>query len=155
MPYLQQSQLDVSPLFIWGQRTDRLTATLPQTTNAPIFTVAGGKVCINLLVGEVTTIIQAQANLTKLIAVPTTGSNVDLCGTVDISALEVGGKLVPAGVLATALGKTLAGAAVTTLNPMVVAIGTINLSCAASSTGSVKWSAFWIPQDDGATLLAA
>ena len=85
MPTTQPAQNDISPLFIWGTRVDRATATLPQTTNAPIFTIAGGRVTVYLLVGEVTTIIQAQANATKLTAVPTAGSAVDLCATVDIN----------------------------------------------------------------------
>jgi hypothetical protein len=36
-----------------------------------------------------------------------------------------------------------------------LAIGTLNLSCAASSTGSIKWSVWYVPVDDGATMTAA
>ena len=65
----------------------------------------GGRVIVNMLLGEVTTVIQTQANNTKLIAHPTSGSDVDLCAVSDIAALEVGGLLVPAlNSFATALG---------------------------------------------------
>lgn len=149
-----QSQRDAAAIFRLGARVDRATAALPQTTNAPIFTISGGRVCIALIVGEVTTIVQVQANNTKLTAVPTAGSNVDLCAVVDISGLEVGGKLVPVGVLATALGKTLAGAAAGPSAPLIVSVGTINLSCAASNTGAAKWSLWYVPVDDGALVVA-
>jgi hypothetical protein len=152
---LNQSQIDAFKSILLGVQVDRATATLPQTTNAAIFNIVGGRVRVNLLIGEVTTIIQAQANATKLIGTPTTGSAVDICATADINALEVGGKLVPVGVLATALGKTNAGAAAGTTTPIILAIGTLNLSCAASSTGSIKWSVWYVPVDDGATMTAA
>jgi hypothetical protein len=38
---------------------------------------------------------------------------------------------------------------------MVVAAGTIDLDCAASNTGSVKWSIWYVPLDDGAYVEAA
>src|SRR5438552_335480 len=104
---LVQSQIDVLSLWQWGNRIDRATAALPQTTNAPIFTITVGRVFLRMLIGEVTTVIQAQANNTKLTSVPSAGSSLDICAVVDINALEVGGKLVPTGTLATALGKTV------------------------------------------------
>lgn len=151
---LVQSQIDVLSLWQWGVRIDRSTAVLPQTATAPIFTIAAGRVLVRMLIGEVTTIIQAQANNTKLTGVPTAGTSLDICAVADINALEVGGKLVPTGTLATALGKTVAGAALTMAQPLVLAIGTLNLNCAASSTGAIKWSIWYSPLDDGAVVTA-
>jgi hypothetical protein len=150
-----QSQRDAAAMFRLGARVDRATATLPQTTNSAIFTISGGRIFASLIIGEVTVAIQAQANATKLIGVPSAGSNVDLCATADINGLEVGGKLVPVGVLATALGKTNAGGAAGPSAGLIVPVGTINLSCAASNTGSIKWSIFYVPIDDGALVVAA
>jgi len=156
MAVLNQSQIDAFKAIRLGVQVDRATAVLPQTANAPIFTVVGGRVILNLIIGEVTTLIGAVANATKLTAVPTAGTSVDLCATADINALEVGGKLVVNGVLATAISKTLAGAAPAGSTPVVVAVGTINLNCAGNSgTGSIKWSVFYVPLDDGATITAA
>lgn len=152
-----QSQIDAFKAFHLGIQVDRATALPPQATNAPIFNIVGGRVCVNLILGEVTTIIGAVANATKLIATPTAGTAVDICATADINALEVGGKLVPAaGVFATALSKTLAGAAPAAGTRVVLAVGTLNLGCVGSSvTGAIKWSVWYVPVDDGATMTAA
>lgn len=73
-----------------GLKVDRETAPLPQSTAEAIFTIAGGRVAINQIIGEVTTVIETQANNTKLIANPTTGTSVDICTALDITADEVG-----------------------------------------------------------------
>lgn len=147
---------------IFGVKVSRATAVLPQSVAAPIFTVAGGRVLITGLVGEVTTIIQAQADATKVTANPTVGSDVDLCATVDITGLEVGGKLalqpdLDATPFSVALAKQLAGAIPFGLaqRAILVAAGTIDLSCAASNTGSVKWDLTYVPLDVGAAVTAA
>lgn len=138
----------------WGFRVDRATATLPQSTTGHIFTVSGGRVIVNLILGEVTTIIQAQATTLKLTATPTTGTAVDMCATSDLTGLEVGGKLALPAAAASVLTKTNTGAIVAGNAAFVVAIGTIDLITVASSTGSIKWSCFWTPFDDGALLVA-
>jgi hypothetical protein len=138
-----------------GLATERATANLPQTTTLPIFRILGGRVSAFLILGEVTTVIQAQANNTKLTAVPTVGSAVDICAVVDINALEVGGKLFAANVAAAALQKTNTGAAFGAYGFTTLAVGTLNLNCAASSTGQVKWTLFWVPMDSGAAVEAA
>jgi len=155
MPSLNQSQIDVLLTDIWGARLDRATATLPQSTAAAIFTISGGRVIVNLLIGQVTTVIQTQANNTKLKVVPTVGSTVDLCAVLDITALEVGAKLVLNGTAATALVKANAGAIIATTTAVICDPGTIQLDCAASNTGSIKWSILWHPLDDGALIVTA
>lgn len=152
---LNQSQTESLTQFHFGIRVDRVTATLPQSVAGAIFTVSGGRVIVNMILGEVTTIIQAQTNNTKVKSVPTAGSTVDLCAVKDITALEVGGKLVVNGVAATALTQANAGAIIAETVPVVVAAGSIQLDCAASNTGSIKWSIFYVPFDDGAFIIAA
>lgn len=136
----------------YGIRVDRVTGTLPQTGASAVFTVAGGRVIVTQIVGEVTTIIQTQANATKLKAVATTGGTTDMGTTVDISALAVGAYLSPGANPAAAHTK---GTAVGQMGRQVVAPGSISLDCAASNTGSVKWTLFYIPLDDGASVQAA
>lgn len=139
----------------FGFRVDRATAALPASVAADIFLVTTGRVALLAVVGQVTTIIQAQANNTKLIAHPTTGSDVDICATADITGLEVGGKLGITGTFATALQKALAGAIVLPTNPVVLDPGSLRLSCSATNTGSVKWTVWYLPLDDGASMAAA
>lgn len=150
-----QSQRDAAAMFRLGARVDRVTATLPQTAAAAIFTISGGRVLITQILGEVTTVIQTQLNNTKVKSVPTTGSTVDLCAVKDITALEVGGKLVVPGVAATALTQANAGAIIAQTTPVICAIGAIHLDCSASSSGSCKWSVWYVPVDDGALIVAA
>lgn len=138
-----------------GTRVDRATAALPASTTQTLFTVAGGQVLITNVVGEVTTVIQTQANNTKLVSTPTTGTAVDMCAVLDITADEVGCLYSITGVPATALYGPNAGLAQVMTNPQVVPIGTIKLSCAATNTGSIKWSIWYMPLTTGATLVAS
>lgn len=139
----------------FGIPVERATAALPQTTQSALFTVTGGRVAIMGIIGEVTTVIQTQANNTKIVANPTTGTDVDLCAVLSITADEVGTLYGITGVFSDAMVGANAGAAVMCARPVVVAAGTIDLNCAASNTGSVKWALFYIPIDDGAYVTAA
>jgi len=136
----------------FGVRVDKATAALPQTTTGTLFTVSGGRIILTSIVGEVTTIIQTQANATKLIATPTTGTAVDMCATLDITADEVGCLYGITGLQTDALIGLNAGLTRLPSQLQVIPIGTIKLSCAASNTGSVKWSMTYIPLDVGASV---
>jgi len=48
-----------------------------------------------------------------------------------------------------------AGHTVWPASPIVVNAGTIDLDCAASNTGSVAWSIWYLPLEDGAYIEAA
>jgi hypothetical protein len=140
---------------LFGTKVDRATATLPQTTQSALFTISGGRVLMTGIVGEVTTVIQTQANNTKLVANPTTGTDVDLCAVLSITAKEAGTLFGITGLFSDALVGANAGATVWPRNPVVLPIGTLDLSCAASNTGSVKWSLFYVPLDNGASVAVA
>lgn len=139
---------------VQGIRVDRATDTLPQTAAEALFNIDGGRVLLMGIVGEVTTVIQTQANNTKLQANPDTGTTVDICAVLDITADEVGCLYGITGVFADAMVGANAGATVWPTRPVVLAPGTLDLSCAASNTGSVKWSLIYIPLDTGAEVTA-
>jgi len=134
--------------------TTRASATLPATTATPLFTVTG-KVRLIDIVGEVTTLVQTQANNAKLIANPTVGADVDLCAVLDITAGAVGALFTITGTLATALVKTVSGAGVAQAAPLIITAGTIDLSCSATNTGATKWTVRYEPIDPGAMIIAA
>ena len=140
---------------VFGGRVDRAAATLPQTTQSALFTVSGGLVAILGIIGEVTTVIQTQANNTKIVSNPTTGTDVDLCAVLNITAKEVGTLFGITGTFATALVGANAGAGVMCSQVVVVPPGTIDLNCAASNTGAVKWSLYYVPLAAGATVVSA
>jgi hypothetical protein len=136
----------------FGIKVDKATAALPQTTTGTLFTVSGGRVLLTGIVGEVTTIVQAQANNTKLVSTPTVGTAVDLCAVLDITGDEAGCLYGITGVFGDAMVGANAGATYLQLRPIVIPVGTIKLSCAASNTGSVKWSMTYIPLDDAGAV---
>lgn len=148
----------------WTRRvpnvTSRPTGNLAQTGDLSLFTITGGKVRILGIYGEVTTVIQTQANATKLKHNPSgTGSDVDLCATLDITADAVRTIYSIVGVLATAMKSTTLGVVAPADNipapGIVLDKGVIELDCAASNTGQVQWTVEWVPVDPGANLAYA
>jgi len=140
---------------ITGMRVDKAAIAVAAISTKSLFTVVGGNCLVVGLIGEVTTIIETQADATKYISTPTVGSAVDLCSAVDITAQEVGGLLTITGVLATAAVKGTAGAGVMMANSIVVAPGVIGLNTAADNTGAMKFSIWYVPLEDGAYIEAA
>ena len=135
-----------------GFTVERAAASLPQSAQTAYFTIAGGRVLAWIL-GEVTTVIQNQANNTKLVHNPTVGTDMDLCAVLNIAADEVGTLYAITGVPADAmLG---AGQAARFQHPVILKPGTLDLSTAASNTGATKWAVYYIPIDDGASVAAA
>lgn len=138
---------------------ERAPQALPQSTDEALFRITGGKVRIKSIVGEVTTAIQNQANNTKLKFNPLgTGSDIDLCGVLDIANDAVGTLYTIVGVLATAMkGTTNLWLSVPADNlpteGLILGPGDIEIDCAASNTGAVKWTVEWEPIDGAANLV--
>ncbi len=155
--YVNPASLDAQSFasVVLGFRVDKASATLPATATQSLFTVAGGRVAILGLLGEVTTIVQAQACNTKIISTPTTGTAVDLCAVLSISGKEAGTLFGITGIFADALVGANAGATILCQRPVVVPIGVIGLNTAATNTGATKWTCYWVPLDDGATVVSA
>ena len=139
---------------LFGIKVERPTATLPQTAAAPIFNILGGRVAITGIVGEVTTLLGAVGNM-NLESNPTTGTTAALCAVVAAGAFEAGTLLSIDGTIATAMLGVNAGGTAIQSKPVVLPVGTLDLRLSASSTGSVKWTLFYVPIDDGAYVTAA
>jgi hypothetical protein len=137
-----------------GGLVHRAAAALPQTAEEAIFTVTG-KVKLISIIGEVTTEIENQANNTKLVADPTVGSNVDLCAVLDIDSDTVGTVYTITGTVGDALADNANGVLNTQAAPLIVPAGAIDLNCAASNTGEIKWSVRYEPITPGARIIAA
>lgn len=140
-----------------GARVDRATGVLAQTADLSLFTIAGGRVILTMLIGEVTTVIQTQANATLLKLNPTaTGADQDLCASLDITADAVGALYTLSGTVGDALrDDLLIGNGGLMASPLILSEGIIELECAASNTGSVQWSLCYVPFDVGAYIEAA
>lgn len=137
----------------FGYHAVKAAATIPQTTTQTIFTVTVGRCVVCLLLGEVTTIIQALATNLKVTSAPTTGTAVDLASNLDINAKEAGTLLLVEGD-GTALIGANAGAALSGvgLSMFVVPIGVIRIETDSSRTGATKWDIWYFPLDVGALI---
>lgn len=142
---------------ILGPQVTRAAALLPQSTQAAIFNIVGGKVLITSLVGEVVVVMPATTNTLKVTGNPTVGTDVDWTTAVSPASKEVGSVI--------SLGVT-AGGALVVANAgagnglgyvgFVAQIGTIDLvTTGSAATGTVKWSVTYIPIDTGASVTAA
>jgi hypothetical protein len=137
-----------------GLRVDRASATLPQTAAAAIFNIVGGRVAMTAILGEVTVVLGAVGNM-SLESNPTVGTTAALSAVVAAGAFEAGTLLSITGMVANAmLGVDAGGTAMQTC-PVALPVGTLDLRLSASSTGSVKWSIWYVPIDDGAYVTAA
>lgn len=130
----------------------KAAATLPESTTQTLFTVSTGNVEVMALVGEVTTVIETQANATKLTYNPTgTGASTDLCATLDITADAVGTFYSITGIATDPLqsGIWMAHGLV---YPIIIGPGVIELSCAATNTGATQWFALYRAIESGASM---
>lgn len=141
-----------------GVKVTRAAANLPQTATGNIFSVAGGRVWIVNLIATVTTIVQAQATLLKVVYTPSGGSVGDLtANTTDWTGAAVGTQFVAklntiADVLTKVTTQVTLPAAEAQQPQIQLGIGTISVTTAASSTGQARWDIWYIPVDAGATV---
>jgi hypothetical protein len=139
-----------------GKRVTKATADTITGAAVPIFTVGTGRVLLLALYGEVTTIIGAGANNARLIFNPTTGTTNNLCADLDIDADEAGAIYSITGVPADAMLRSESGAVRNmSANGIILNLGDIEFTTAANVTGSIQWTAWYMPLDNGATLVSA
>ena len=140
-----------------GFRASKASATLPATTTQNIFTITGGRVLVTVMVGEITTIVQAQACTLKVTSVPTTGTAVDVASALDINGFEAGAILVVEGDGTALIGAAAGAGHAPALNalPFILPIGTVRIATSATNTGATKWDVWYFPLDDGAAIASA
>lgn len=141
---------------LFGVRVAKSTGTLAATT-VPLFTVAGGRVAITSIYGDVTTAITV-ANSYKLQHNPTAGNTLDLVTATDIGTTDspVGTVLSFTGSAGNILGVGAAGSdnAQSLNGPLILQAGQIE-SVSAGTDGVINWVLTYVPLDVGATLVAA
>jgi hypothetical protein len=132
----------------------RAPGTLPASTTGNLFRVTGA-IKLLAIIGEVTTVIQTQANATKLQAVDdVTSTATDLCATLDITAKAVGSLFNITGTVANAMVVTAGGVAIAQAGNLIIPKGVIRLNCVATNTGAVKWSIRYEALEKGASVVA-
>lgn len=147
---------------IWTRRipliVERPAAALPQTADGALFRITGGKVRILSITGEVTTVIQNQANNTKLKLNPSgAGADVDLCAVLSVANDAVGTLYTITGDFSDAMQESVwAAESDKTMEPggVILGPGDIELDCAASNTGEIKWTVNYELIDEGGKIAA-
>jgi hypothetical protein len=138
---------------LFGTRVEKSTGTLAATTIS-LFTVAGGKVLLTSIVGEVTTAITV-ANSYKLQHNPTVGTTSDLCAATDIGTTDTpAGSLLGFQGLAADSIIQAPGKIATLKQPLVLTAGVIE-SVSAGTDGVINWVLTYVPLDNGASVVAA
>lgn len=147
-----------------GRKVSKAAFTLPASTSTEIFTVAGGRVLITSLVGEVTTVLGGTATSLNVTLDPTGANAVaDLAAATVVTSDAVGTLYSVTGapldlLSAAAVGNTQLPnyvASVLVGRGFVVPAGSILLKTSATNTGATKWDLTYIPYDDGASVVAA
>ena len=137
-----------------GLRAEKAALAITAISTKALFTITG-RVLVRQIVGEVTTVIQSQANAAKLVYNPTAaGADTDLCATLDINADAEG---LHYGITGTVADAMIEGVQMVKgqVAPLVLEAGSIGINTAASSTGAIKWTIWYVPLSDGAGIAAA
>ena len=140
-----------------GIRVDRATATIPATTNEPIFTISNGVILMTGILGECTTDVGGAVNL-LLQHFPTvaTAGDTDLCAVVAGAAVDVGDMLSITGAPGDAmLAANSAAPQCMKYKGVVLQEGTIDFDTSTTTTGAFKWSIWYVPLEKGALVTAA
>lgn len=142
---------------VLGATVQRAAALLPQTAQAAIFNVVGGKVLVTSLVGEVVVATPATVNTLKVTGNPTAGTDVDWTSATSTASKEAGSVITLAATAGGALVVANAGGGNAVAPTGYVAqIGTLDLVTSGSAaTGTIKWTLTYVPIDDGAYVTAA
>lgn len=152
MPDYNMSEREAAAVLRLGKKIERDTSNM--TTGLALFNIEGGNCQLNLIVGEVTSQLVAQAYTFKLQANPDTGTTTDLCGTLSINADQEGVLYTIEGTPGTALQEGDTGSVAGPTFPSILAPGTIDIVVSTPVSGSVKWTLWYIPLEIGAYIEA-
>ena len=152
MPDYNMSEREAAAVIGLGTKVERATANM--TTGLALFDIEGGNCLITLMVGEVTSQLVAQAYTFKLVVDVDTGTDTDLCATLNINADEEGTLYTLEGTPGTALQEGSSGSVPGPTFPSVVAPGAIDITVSTATSGEVKWTLWYIPLEVGAYIEA-
>jgi len=152
------SQLDPLKAYTkmqYGQRVDKAGVQLTGGGAAQtLFTITGGRVIIRAIVGEIEAAASGATNI-QLQSNPDTGTTAVMCAVLAAAGKEVGTLLCITGAVAGAMYGVSAGLAQGQTQDQILPAGTIEFTSSAAETITVKWSVFYVPLDDGASVVAA
>jgi hypothetical protein len=145
---------------VLGMRVDRAAAKVTAAT-VNLFTVTGGRVLLTGFLGEVVVAIAATATLLQITHLTTDATAVvtPLCiDSADIQSYAAGRMFTLPAAVGSVLTVSVGSSAIPlNFSPYhVLKTGGLQLvGSAAPATGTIKWSVWYIPLDDGAYMSAA
>ena len=156
----------------YGMRVDTLNLAATGwggTAVWPLFNVVNGRVLINQLIGEVTTVLSTHAVILQYYFTPTGGVRVNLTAiSLTASDMAVGKRFLAAGTIGG--GFTFSGIGASMEQPIPYILGQtaiaaggdgvggaigIESSVAAFDSGAAKFSVWYVPLDEGSYIEAA
>ncbi len=142
----------------YGDADEQIAMTsnkaLPASTAGSIFTVTGVVELLSII-WVVTTVIQAQANATKIQAI-SNAATTDLCATLDINGNAAQSRYSITGTFANAMINTAKWVPVARqATSVILQEWTIALNCAATNTWNVRWFVRYKPLQEGARIVWA
>jgi hypothetical protein len=141
-----------------GVKVSKAAADLLDGTLQGLFTIAGGRVLVTALYGEVSVAnVDAGACNTQWVHNPTVGTDLNLSAVLDIDGDELGTVYSLTGEVGTAMTGGSGGGATGMLAPLILPEGDVSISTAADrGTGGALFEAelWFIPLDVGATVTA-
>ena len=162
MPNYDDSTERMITDLILGLRVDKAISLLPQhggaTDGGTYFNIVGGKILMTLLVGTITTVVQAQANNVVFSHAPTGGgATAALNAALSINAWAEGDILTINGLLTDAMlpAAKAGSSSAMRYGGVILMPGAITVDCSAASTGGWKWSLWYVPLEEGAYVTAA
>lgn len=166
MAYVNPANLDAQSYasVVLGFRVDKAAAVLPASTTQTLFTISGGRVLCTLMIGEVTTVFDGTVNSLSVEADPTVGAAADLAAATVCTSDAAGTLYTVHGIQAALLGTQKEGGTevpthATAKAPLgggfVIPAGVVQLKTTATdTTGATKWFMYYVPLDDGATVVS-
>ena len=140
------------------EQTTRAPADVLAGSQIPLFTVAGGRVLILGLIGEVSgAAVDAGASNMSFVTDPTVGTDMAMCAVLEINADEEGSLYSITGTVGDAVVGGSGGGAQMMANGIIVPEGTIDiLTVADVGTGGALagFDIWWFALDAGATVVA-
>ena len=139
-----------------GKRVTRATFPLVITAGTALFNVAGGRILLTAIFGEITEIVNALCNVSLQVN-PTTGTTTVLCAPLNVNGYAVGDSVGITGVPTDAMIPGVSGSALPSMTmPVMIPIGDIEIvSSAAPGTGAVLFTMWYKLLDDPAYVVAA
>lgn len=146
-----------------GVQVDRAASILPQTVGSPgtpYFTVAGGKVLVKGLVGEIVVANVGGVVSANWFFAPSgaIGTGANLCAATVLTTWVIGDILTLSGLLTDAMLPAVHASSAPMLTVagqgIVLMPGAMGVITTASFAGQWRWVLWYIPIDAGATVVA-